>query len=142
MKKNGFTFIELLFVLLITSILTLIGVKISFTALHKQYENHFFSTLTEDLRYIQNVAVSDVRADARIFFESNLYKVTSNQLASPNYVRHLPKGWKIHERTYNNIILNSKGTLRHSGTIYIETPHDHFKVVFPLGKGSYYVSKL
>lgn len=140
MNKNGFTFIELLLVLIITSMLAMIGTKLSFTALHKQYEKQFFSTLTEDIRYIQNVSMSDIQADARIYFDNNLYKMTTNQSSNPAVIRNLPKGWKVNIATYRNIIFNSNGTLRHSGTIYIEAPHAQFKVVFPLGKGSYYVS--
>lgn len=142
MTKNGFTFIELLLVLLITSILTLIGTNLSFATLHKQYEKQFFSTLTEDLRYIQNISISDEQADARIFFDSTFYKITTNQSSSPSLTKSLPKGWKINDGTFKNIIFNSNGTLRHSGTIHIRTPQADFKVVFPLGKGSYYVSKI
>lgn len=140
MEKNGFTLIEILFVLTITSILTLIGGKLSFITLHKQYEQHFLNTLTDDIRYIQNLSISDIQTDARIYFEPTQYKVTSSQISSPDYTRTLPKGWEIKRRTFRTITFNSNGTLRNAGTIYIQTPYAEFKVVFPPGKGSYYVS--
>lgn len=139
LNKNGFTFIELLLVLVITSILTSIGVKVSFITLEKQYEKQFFHVLTEDLRYIQNLAMSDAYTEARITFNPTSYRVTTNQ-SHPNFDRKYPEGWKFEENVFNRIIFNSNGALRSSGTISLKSNKKQYKVVFPLGKGSYYVS--
>src|SRR5699024_3307685 len=138
-KKNGFTFIELLLVLMITSIFTVIGGKISFSTLEKQYEKQFFHVLTEDLRYIQNLALSDAYTEARITFNPTSYRVTTNQ-SHPNFDRKYPSGWTFEENAFNRIIFNSNGTLRSSGTVLLKSNSKQYKVVFPLGKGSYYVS--
>lgn len=140
-KKNGFTFVELLLVLVITSIFTLIGVRISFNTLENQYEKQFFHMLTEDLRYIQNLAMSDAANEATLTFNTTYYRVTSNQ-SYPNFERKYPDGWTFEENLFNRIVFNSNGTLRSSGTVYLKSSSKQYKVVFPLGKGSYYVSNI
>lgn len=140
MQKNGFTFIELLLVLSILSMLTFIVMHISFASLHKQYENYFFQTLTEDIRYIQNIALSDRKAHASILFNSSSYEIVIRQDARPSYVRKLPEGWEI-KTNLRSIAFTESGNISQAGTISINSPHNQFKVVFPLGKGSYYVTE-
>lgn len=139
LKTNGFTFIELLLVLMITSIFTVIGIKISFNILENQYEKQFFHILNEDLRYIQNLALSDAYTEARITFNPSSYRVTTNQSHS-NFDRKYPAGWIFEENAFNRITFNTNGTLRSSGTVFLKSSSKLYKVVFPLGKGSYYVS--
>lgn len=139
--ETGFTFIEVLVVLAILSLFTLIGVRMSTAVLHQQYENHFFTTLTQDVRYIQNVAMANKTATVQIYFNPTSYRVFSSHERFISFTRPLPSGWRIATSTFSIVSFTSKGSLKYSGTIYIDTPHNQFNVVFPLGKGSYYVTK-
>lgn len=141
MKNDGYTLVELLIVLAIVSMVTLLGLRVSTASLHKQYENHFFTTLTQDVRYAQNMSMNDKTADVRIHFNPTSYRVVSGQQGFTSFTRDLPAGWRIRTSNFTIVSFTPSGSLKYSGTVYIESPHKQFKVVFPLGKGSYYVTE-
>lgn len=141
MRHDGFTLVELLLVLVIVSLFTLLGLRISTAALHKQYENHFFTTLTQDVRYAQNLSMNNKTADVRIHFNPISYRVVSEQKGFTSITRDLPNGWTIRTSNFTIVSFTATGSLKYSGTVYIDSPHHQFKVVFPLGKGSYYVTE-
>ncbi|MEN1970577.1 competence type IV pilus minor pilin ComGD [Lentibacillus sp. N15] len=142
MKKNGFTLLEIVFVLGIWSILLLLVVPIQFSLLDHQEENQFFQTFQSDILFLQSMAYANTKQVDLTFDQANhrytIQFVDGDILRERTY----PADWQIEERTIEkNIAFNDRGTVKQPGVISVVTSSARYNITFPLGKGRYYIEK-
>ncbi|WP_161493847.1 competence type IV pilus minor pilin ComGD [Virgibacillus necropolis] len=143
-NKNGFTLIEILFVMGVLSLLLLLSAPIKVSILDNQKEEQFLTTLENDLLYMQSI--SYLSTDNIIMtFETNNYFVSSGHGSKVLLRRSIPDEWKFDLRTFQeegSISFNANGTIRKPGNLLLTTNKSSYKIVFPLGKGRCYIEKL
>ncbi|RKQ37782.1 competence type IV pilus minor pilin ComGD [Oceanobacillus halophilus] len=134
--KNGFTILEVLFVLAIVTTILLIQPIIPSLTLEKIQVNQFLSVFKSDILYTQNLSTT-TEEYVRITLYPDNYKIQrgSTEIASRNY----PKGMAIDDR--NNAIISFKktGTIVPRKKIKLTTEHTKHLITFPVGKGGIYI---
>ncbi|SDQ50519.1 competence protein ComGD [Virgibacillus subterraneus] len=140
-SKNGFTLIEVLFVLALWSVLLLISAPLQFSILEKQEEDNFMDTFEMDLLYMQNKSYGSRNYFRLIFTENKSYTITKNSNLKILIERRIPKGWKIDYLNLQVISFNHRGTIVDPGSFMIQTINNNYKVTCPLGKGRCYIVK-
>ncbi|HLR62415.1 MAG TPA: competence type IV pilus minor pilin ComGD [Lentibacillus sp.] len=135
--SNGFTLIEVLFVLVVLSVLILIAAPIQASVLDKKTEESFLETLEMDLLYMQSLSYNS-RTNYRLAFPDQDRYVIKSTAHQDILERKVPEGWTINTRVIKTISFNKNGTIREPGTMAIYTPTTHYNLVCPLGKGRCY----
>ncbi|TFJ93681.1 competence type IV pilus minor pilin ComGD [Lentibacillus salicampi] len=138
-QQNGFTLIEVLFVLGLVSVLILISAPIQLSVLDKKTEENFLETLEMDQLYMQSLSYNS-RSRYRLAFTGNK-QYTIKKSGKNILERKVPEGWEIETRTLPNISFNKNGTIRKPGTMAIKTPTRQYNLVCPLGKGRCYIEE-
>lgn len=140
-SRNGFTLLEVLFVLAIWSVLLILSAPLNFTILEKHREKSFIDTFEMDLLYMQNMSYAS-RDYFRLTFPDNKSYIIKKDFSSDNVVeRIVPEGWQIQNRTMPTISFNKKGTITQPGNFVIKTLLNEYRIVCPLGKGRCYIVK-
>lgn len=140
-KQRGFTLLELLIVLGITSILLLLAVPITFNKLNEMEEKQFLNMFKHDVLYTQSLALSSFDDQVRLRIQDDYYEILSGNVNEVKTIRKIPSGWHFNTRTINDIAFKNSGTIRKAGTITVTTPHSTYDIVFPPGKGRCYIVK-
>lgn len=141
-NKNGFTLIEVIFVLGVLSILLLLSAPIKISVLDSQKEEQFLATFENDLLYMQNISYLSTD-DIKMEFYAESY-VVINGIGNKTLLRRsIPTGWKFDLRTFQKrgISFNASGTIREPGNMQLTTNKSSYRIVFPLGKGRCYIEK-
>ncbi|ALX48073.1 competence type IV pilus minor pilin ComGD [Lentibacillus amyloliquefaciens] len=136
---DGFTLIEVQFVLAVLSVLILISTPLTFSALDKKTEETFIETLEMDLLYMQSLSSNSKKRYKLHFDDPGFYTV--QQSKSILRKRAIPAGWQVDTRTLNTVAFNQFGTIREAGTFAIHTLSEQYNVICPLGKGRCYIEK-
>ncbi|MEI3611716.1 competence type IV pilus minor pilin ComGD [Pseudogracilibacillus sp. SO30301A] len=136
---NGFTMVEMLFALMILSILTLLVVPSIVRTVEKQETNHFFAVLESDILYIQNQALG-TRDNVRIVFDEEYYVVISEG-KTEGIKRHYPEHLKYNNKINNRVAFNNNGTIINPTTFKFKDRKNTYHLVFPLGKGRHYIEE-
>ncbi|MDX8045999.1 competence type IV pilus minor pilin ComGD [Gracilibacillus sp. S3-1-1] len=141
-NKKGFTFIELLILFTIsTIILTLFGtiaVRTHDTIQYKQFTKQFH----QDLLYLQQLAISE-REHYFLQFErsKNRYHIRRGGNGISVLMRVYPEEWNVHPHTLKMPIeFSQKGNIKRPGTMRIQTKFHSFFITCPFGKGRCYDS--
>ncbi len=138
MKADGFTLIEMLVVLSMLGIMISLALPLQFKLLKEQEEIQFFSMLESDVMYIQQR--STLSADMnRITFNEESYRITSDE--QPSIIRIYPEGLTINTRNERNITFNNNGNIKNPRTLYVNSSLNTYRMVFPFGKGRFYLEK-
>ncbi|HLS08042.1 competence type IV pilus minor pilin ComGD [Lentibacillus sp.] len=133
---NGFTLIEVLFVLGVLSVLVFLSAPLQVSVLDKKTEESFLETLEMDLLYMQSLSYNS-RTHYRLTFpDQGRYVIKKNQATILE--RKVPEGWKIDARTLPTVSFNKNGTIRAPGTLAIKTLSEQYNLICPLGKGRCY----
>ncbi|MGP4065095.1 competence type IV pilus minor pilin ComGD [Oceanobacillus sp. M65] len=138
MREDGFTLIEMLMVLGIISTLVLLAFPLQFNVLKEQEEKQFLKTLASDVSYIQQRSTLTSGMN-RITFNENSYRITVDGRPSMN--RAYPEGLTIDTRTDRNITFNYNGNIKNPRTLYLVSSLNSYRMVFPFGKGRFYLEK-
>lgn len=139
--KNGFTLIEVLFVLAILSILLLLSAPIHVLTLEKQVEEQFFKTLEMDILYLQNISYGSREGYKLMFRNDTSYAITNVPGTRVIMTREIPEGWRFDDDTLPYISFNQEGLINKPGTIRIHTPRNTYKLICPFGKGRCYFAE-
>jgi competence protein ComGD len=142
LNHKGFTLLESVVVVSIVTIMMFV----SFTSIIPLYQanqiHHFFQTLSQDLHYAQQVAITNQEV-TKVYLNNSerTYYVSVNN--SSLYSRSYPSVISIEKGTATNPVMYlSTGSINQSGTLYVSAYNKRYKVVFLLGKGRYYVEEL
>lgn len=138
MNKNGFTLIEVLFVLGIVSVLLLLSAPLNISTLEKLQDEQFLQVFEFDVLSIQSKATT-TNESIKIILMPDRYKILVSH--GKPIVRPYPTGWKRGNRTINEISFNKNGALRNPGSIQFTTKNAVYVIIFPLGKGRFYIVK-
>lgn len=139
-KQNGFTLIEVLFVLGVWAIIILLSAPLNFSILEKQKEQQFFNTFHQDVLYLQNLSYSsNEKLQLRFYPEDNSYRIFSPGRTLVE--RKIPEDWRINNVSFPQIIFTKTGTIRDPGTFFIYTNSGSYEIIFPFGKGRCYLVK-
>lgn len=136
---KGFTFIELVFVLFIISLLTFLVIPGLFSTLKKQQTKQFFTTFDADILYIQNSALGTSQ-HVRILFEDDYYVIRNNRTKEA-IKRYYPEHISRITKSNNRISFNDSGTIISPTSYRFEDETTTYKIVFPLGKGRHYIEE-
>ncbi|WP_337019685.1 competence type IV pilus minor pilin ComGD [Oceanobacillus massiliensis] len=137
---NGFTLLEVLFVLAIFSIVLILAPPLNSETLRKQQEKQFLELFKFDVLYIQNLSSMGTGDKVFIRLYSDHYKILRGT-RKPIAHRPYPSGLTIDGRGISDISFNEKGTVLHPRKILITTDHTAYDVVFQLGKGRFYIAE-
>ncbi|WP_188453666.1 competence type IV pilus minor pilin ComGD [Virgibacillus oceani] len=143
MRKNGFTLLEVLFSLSIWGLFILLSVPVMFSVIDKQEEKQFFETFEFDLLYMQNMSYTTTDYIRLTFkLNSNTYEIRKGNNDELLVKRSIPDDWIVQKRKMTKpISFNANGTIKQSGSLYIQTKLSEYRIVFPLGKGRCYIEK-
>ena len=137
---NGFTLLEVLFVLALLSIILLLLPPINVEVMEKQQEEQFLETFKFDVLYVQSMSNLITNEEVFIRLYKDNYKIlrgSTETIAERTY----PPGLVIDSRGNNDISFNSTGTFFYPRTIRITTKHNDYNAVFQLGKGRFYIAE-
>src|SRR5690625_1112510 len=112
-KHNGFTFIEMLFVIFILTIFIGLTVPITMKGIEQHQTNQFFTVLTSDILLLQNQSFGVV-TNRRLVFEDEQYLIRGENgiLERRQYPNHL----QYNSQSNNEIQFKNTGTVIHPTT--------------------------
>jgi|GEM_PF-4377314 len=141
MNNHGFTLIEVLVVLSMKLVIILLFITISYDNLTETKMDVFFAELKSDVDFVQS---HNFQTDNfyEIVFNKNNYKLTQNQsnefilIKEQNY----PDDVTVELRNFNRINYKKNGTFKTPGRIiFKEGNKKHHELIFPFGKGGFYI---
>ncbi len=145
-NQNGFTLIEILFVLSIFLVIA----SVSTVLLRPQYlqveREHFVTNLTADLLYSQQYAISQQKhLVVFILPKENRYFVKEKLSNKFIVERTIPKGIKVERGTLGALTVDFEfepdGGVNRFGTIYFTVGKQRYKITLQIGMGRLYVVK-
>lgn len=142
-KNNGFTLMEILFVLGICSLFLFIMVPIHFSNLEEQEVKQFLKTFQSDVMLAQNMSYASTDR-INITFDQSTHSYVGQVAAKDNrlFKRSYPSKWRIRSNfSREGIVFHNNGTIEQGGKITVRTNSDTYKIIFPFGKGRSYVEK-
>ncbi|MFD1850617.1 competence type IV pilus minor pilin ComGD [Oceanobacillus bengalensis] len=134
--RNGFTLVEVLFVLTILSILLLFTPKPNLTSLNNIHVQQFFKVLQSDVLYAQTLTPTS-KYNIRIRFYADKYVVYDDNIILET--RNYPKGLSVDTRTNDTFEFSNAGTIKNPRAIIFATKDVEYRIVFPFGKGRFYI---
>ncbi|KOS68074.1 competence protein ComG [Lysinibacillus contaminans] len=137
-NEQGFTLLEMLFVLFIVMCLTGIVTRISMKVTEAKEIEHFYTQLQLDIQFIQMSSVEQ-REHFSIKFSAptNSYSINKTLYNITVYQRPFPKNVEFLSgpSSFVTIRYKANGNVSQSGTLYFKTPIGDKKVVITLGAG-------
>lgn len=137
--KNGFTFIEMLFVMLAISLFLVLFLPNMMKSIENQRTKHFLEVLYSDILMIQNQSLGKTR-NVQIIFQKDRYIIVYDQKLVE--YRTYPEHLNYVERSYNVISFNKHGAVSHLRKYKFKDRSTTYQIVFPLGKGRHYIEEL
>jgi len=136
-NEKGFTLIETLLALVITTLLFVITIPLitqSFSEYHKQ---NFIDILASDVQLIQNLSMGN-NEFARIYLQKDHYVLYQSFTPDQVWMRNYPERLSAHTSNLQ-IRFTSSGQIRDPNSIYMKYEDRDFQIIFPFGKGRFYV---
>ncbi len=136
--QKGFTFIEVLLVLLVLVIVSLIISRISVKAFEKQAIEQFFKQVSLDIQQMQTLAMKEgVYTTIQFIDNNNTYKgFLHNEHNNPEFERTFPEGITLnYYSNLKSIKFNKFGDVHDFGKIIFFTPEGHREVIVNIEKG-------
>jgi|SRR5690625_306889 len=138
-EERGFTLVELLLTLVVLTVfLSLVLMPLN-DVFKKVQVDQFFAIFEADVFHTQANVLNTVHTN-RVIFDSGFYSVVGDG-GKRIYVREIPPFITIANRDFR-IQFNINGTIIQPRTYRIYVEDDTYAIVFPLGKGRYYVEKV
>jgi competence protein ComGD len=145
-NQNGFTLIEILFVLSIFLVIA----SVSTISIRPQYlkseKEHFLSNLKADLFYSQQYAISQQK-HLVVFILPNENRYFVKEKLSSKYIveRSIPKGVTVENGTLGALSIDFEiepdGGVNRFGTFYFTIGKERYKITLQIGVGRLYVVK-
>ncbi|WP_237417007.1 competence type IV pilus minor pilin ComGD [Halobacillus litoralis] len=134
-EHNGYTFTEMIIVLLCWSILLSCFIPLQYRTYQELEAKHTLQQLKEDLLLIQHLSMNEhVYYTLNFDQESGGYILYDTKERKPIFHRKLPEKWVMRLTTLHPTVrFNQKGIIQRAGTMYLYAPKKTYKVVFPFG---------
>lgn len=136
-NEQGFTLLEMLFVLFIVMCLTGVVTKMSMKVSEAKEIERFFTQLQLDIHFTQMTSL-ERKEYFFIRFDGQTKSYSIKDHSNKNiYERIFPKNVEFLSSlsTLVTILYNENGNVSKAGTIYFKTPYGNKKVVITLGVG-------
>lgn len=138
--EQGFTLIETLFALSILSLILFLIPKQQVEQIDKLELQHFLDTLEMDVLYLQNTAsTQEIDIPYVLKFNSDNYSIMLDR--STEIKRDYPAQFSLVTPFPKNVEFYISGVIKNPQTIRVSLAGEPYQIVFPLGKGRYYVEK-
>ncbi|MFC7370415.1 competence type IV pilus minor pilin ComGD [Fictibacillus iocasae] len=139
-NRNGYTFIEMMIVLLVVSIFLGAGVFSLRTFYETVQTRSFLKSLKKDLYFTQQTAVSTESFVSLVFHQGHTYIIRDGvkslkKVTYPDHVSVEPYSMPL------TITYNGRGNISQGGTLVIRANQKRFHLVFQLGKGRFYIDE-
>lgn len=135
-NNNGFTLIELLFVLVIVSTIALFVLPSMYRTYSKQQTKHLLQVMESDVFLIQNHTLYTLNNN-RIFLDKDHYIVQNER---NHNVRTYPHDLRLINAA-TRIRFSTNGTVYDPTGYMFQDEHGTYKIVFPFGKGRFYIDE-
>ncbi|WP_370551062.1 competence type IV pilus minor pilin ComGD [Halobacillus sp. GSS1] len=134
-ERNGYTFTEMVIVLLCWSILLSCFIPLQYRTYQKLEADLTLQQLKEDLLLTQHLSMNDhVYYTLNFDQESGGYVLYDTKERKPIFTRKLPEQWAMRLTTLQPTVrFNQKGIIQKAGTMYLYAPNKTYKIVFPFG---------
>lgn len=137
-RMEGFTLIELLLVLSIVVTLSVIVLPSMSKTVDQIKVNQFLKVLESDIFFIQNQASEKSSKNMRIIFTKDYYMMINSSIETKR--QYYPKTMEY--RSINKAISFSKsGTIKQADSFHFKVADQTIKIIFPFGKGRYYIER-
>lgn len=138
--ERGFTLIETLFALSILAIILVLVPKLQVEQTDKLELEHFLDTLEMDVLYLQNTAsTQEIDIPYVLKFHPDSYSIVLNR--STQIKREYPSQFTLESSYPRDVAFYVRGVIRNPQTILVNLAGEPYQIVFPLGKGRFYVEK-
>lgn len=136
-NQRGFTMMEMLVVLAITSLLTIFLLPKLSETVRSQEQRHFFTLFESDNLFLQNqMLYRPTYGRINLYRSSYVINLGNNDLI----YRTLPEPLHLTNPNYQ-ISYASSGTIRQPYTYRYKYNNHVYRVVYPFGKGRFYVEQ-
>src|SRR5699024_4960062 len=134
MNNHGFTLIEVLVVLSMKLVIILLFITISYDNLTETKMDVFFAELKSDVDFVQS----------HNFQTDNFYEIVFNKNKSNECILIKEQNYSddvtVELRNFNRINYKKNGTFKTPGRIiFKEGNKKHHELIFPFGKGGFYI---
>lgn len=142
-KESGFSFVEMLLVLTIISVISIIIFTLGNNGFQKREHNHFYDLLIRDILYIQSMSLKNKEKTVIEFSEKNsLYQAKYRDSNKLIFQREMPQKLKIlNNSTINRIGFNERGNASYVGKIIFDIDNNVKEVFVYLGAGRVYLNE-
>lgn len=139
MKQNGFTFLEMLLVLSIISILSIVTYFNVAPLYERQKVERFFRQFSQDILYMQQLAINHRNLYMlRWVPEKHMYSIWESGDARALMLREYERDIKVDLNTFPNpMTYNANGNINQGGTILLFYRARTYEIVFQLGRGRF-----
>ncbi|WP_080874601.1 competence type IV pilus minor pilin ComGD [Oceanobacillus timonensis] len=138
--EQGFTLIETLFALSILAVMLLLVPKLQVEQTDKLELKQFLDTLEMDVLYLQNTAsTQEINMPYVLKFHPDNYRITLNR--STVITREYPSQFSLESSYPKDVAFYVRGIIKNPQTIWVSLAGEPYQIVFPLGKGRFYVEK-
>lgn len=136
--ERGFTLIETLFALSILSLLLLLIPKHQMEYMEKLENQQFFETLEMDVLYLQNtMGTQEIVIPYILKFSPDSYSILINN--NTHIKREFPPSVALTNPYLKEITFSMGGVIKNPQAILMDVGGEPYRIVFPFGKGRFYV---
>lgn len=139
MKQKGFTFLEMLLVLSIISILTVVTYFNVAPLYERQKVEYFLKQFSQDILHMQQLAIN--RRNLHMLRwnpEKYMYSIWESGDKRSLLIREYDRDIKIDLNTFPNpMTYNANGNINKAGTILLSYRSHTYEIVFQLGRGRF-----
>jgi competence protein ComGD len=140
--QEGYTFVEMLLVLLILTVLLSIAAFSTEPLKENTEKNIFISQLQSDLYLIQSHSLFLQSATTLLFYPTSNKYVAKDYHGNTLFTRTLPSGIKISKsNNLNEIVFTPSGNTNRFGPVYFNDGGTTIKLSFQIGQGRFYVQE-
>lgn len=139
-EQEGFTLLEILFVLSAFALLFLLIPPLPIGKYESFQEKQFLDTLRMDVLYIQSHSNKSPENNLFIRFYEKRYEIRSGHNTLIEVRPYLPD-MTLDTRGNNVLSFNENGTFLSPRTIRMDTGSKQYEIVFPFGKGRFHTNE-
>lgn len=134
-KEGGFTFIEMLLVLMIVIIISTSAMRFTVKNIEQRQTEHFFRQFQMDLHYLQSYAMANKETVRVLFINSGTEYIGRVGVDQMIFRRKMPEGyWVNTQHNYRPQYLPN-GNVTDFGVLTFHTPEGWRQLYIYIGKG-------
>ncbi len=137
MKNDGFTLIEMLFVLLICSLTIQLSITPVHSLINQISEKEMLEQIKADIYLAQTIAITSNKRTEIIFSQEQFYVVIDDQV---RFAEKFPKSLKVLQLEKFQFLPNS-GHINRFTTVHFEGLTRNYKWIFQIGKGRFRIEE-